>query len=134
MNLFDFSDSVGWLMWIPICPLIAGVVLALLKPSGKVSAMVAIAALTVSLGFSLKAFAGTWGHEAHTLTHNFTWIQIAGVNLEFGVVLNSLTGSMLTMVSFIGLLIFIYSASYMSQDERMGRFFCYLSIFMVGML
>ncbi|MDB2499893.1 NADH-quinone oxidoreductase subunit L, partial [bacterium] len=134
MNLFDFSDSVGWLMWIPICPLIAGVVLALLKPSGKVSAMVAIAALTVSLGFSLKAFAGTWGHEAHTLTHNFTWIQIAGVNLEFGVVLNSLTGSMLAMVSFIGLLIFIYSASYMSQDERMGRFFCYLSIFMVGML
>lgn len=134
MNLFDFSDSVGWLMWIPICPLIAGVVLALLKPSGKVSAMVAIAALTVSLGFSLKAFAGTWGHEAHTLTHNFTWMQIAGVDLEFGVVLNSLTGSMLAMVSFIGLLIFIYSASYMSHDERMGRFFCYLSIFMVGML
>ena len=65
MNLFDFSDSVGWLMWIPICPLIAGVVLALFKPSGKVSALVAIAALAVSLGFSLKAFAGTWGHEAH---------------------------------------------------------------------
>lgn len=121
-------------MWIPICPLIAGVVLALFKPSGKVSAMVAIVALAISLGFSLKAFAGTWGHEAHTLTHNFTWIQIAGVNLEFGVVLNSLTGSMLAMVSFIGLLIFIYSASYMSHDKRMGRFFCYLSIFMVGML
>ena len=121
-------------MWIPICPLIAGVVLALFKPSGKVSALVAIAALAVSLGFSLKAFAGTWGHEAHTLTHNFTWIQIAGVDLEFGVVLNSLTGSMLAMVSFVGLLIFIYSASYMSHDDRMGRFFCYLSIFMVGML
>jgi NADH-quinone oxidoreductase subunit L len=136
MNLLDFSHSVGWLMWIPICPLIAGVVLALLKPAGKVSAVVAIAALAISLGFSLKAFfmTGGHGHEAHTLTHNFTWIQIAGVNIEFGVVLNALTGSMLAMVSFIGLLIFIYSASYMSHDARMGRFFCYLSIFMVGML
>ncbi|MDA0347769.1 MAG: NADH-quinone oxidoreductase subunit L [Verrucomicrobia bacterium] len=134
MNLFDFSHSVGWLLWIPLCPLIAGVLLGFFKPSGKLSAIIAIAALTASLGFSLKAFAMTGGHEAHTLTHNFTWIQIAGVNLEFGVVLNALTGSMLAMVSFIGLLIFIYSASYMSHDARMGRFFCYLSIFMVGML
>jgi len=134
MNLFDFSHSVGWLLWIPICPLIAGVLLGFFKPSGKLSAIIAIAALTASLGFSLKAFAMTGGHEAHTLTHNFTWIQIAGVNLEFGVVLNGLTGSMVAMVCFIGLLIFIYSASYMSHDARMGRFFCYLSIFMVGML
>jgi len=134
MNLLDFSHSVGWLLWIPICPLIAGVILAFFNPTGKFSAIVAIAALAVSLGFSLKAFAGTWGYETHTLTHNFTWIQIAGVNLEFGVVLNALTGSMVAMVCFIGLLIFIYSASYMSHDARMGRFFCYLSIFMVGML
>ena len=134
MNLFDFSHSVGWLLWIPLLPLIAGTFLGLLKPSGKLSAIVAIAALAISLVLSLKAFAMTWDHEAHALTHNFTWIQIAGVNLDFGVVLNPLTGSMLAMVSFIGLLIFIYSASYMSHDARMGRFFCYLSIFMVGML
>ena len=134
MRLFDFTDSIGWLMWIPICPLIAGVFLALLKPSGKVSVMVAITALAISLVLSLKAFAITWGHQAHTVTHNFTWMQIGSVDLEFGVVLNCLTGSMLAMVSFIGLLIFIYSSSYMSHDDRMGRFFCYLSIFMLGML
>tara|TARA_Y100000588_G_scaffold186426_1_gene200343 strand:+ start:826 stop:2832 length:2007 start_codon:yes stop_codon:yes gene_type:complete len=134
MNLFNFTDSVGWLMWVPICPLIAGVFLALLKPSGRVSAFVAIAALAVSLILSLKAFAMTWGHEAQIETHNFTWMHIGGVDLEFGMVLNALTGSMLAMVSLIGLLIFIYSWSYMSHDDRMGRFFCYLSIFMVGML
>jgi NADH-quinone oxidoreductase subunit L len=134
MNFFDFSHSVAWLLWIPLLPLIAGTILGFLKPSGKISALIATAALAASLALSLIAFSMTWGHESHTLTHNFTWIQIAGVNLDFGVVLNPLTGSMVAMVSFIGLLIFIYSASYMSHDKGMGRFFCYLSIFMVGML
>ncbi|MCB1122999.1 MAG: hypothetical protein KJT03_15700, partial [Verrucomicrobiae bacterium] len=78
MNLLDFTDSIGWLLWIPLCPLIAGAVLALLKPSGKISAIVAILALAVSLVLSFKAFlmTGGHGHESHVLVHNFTWIQI----------------------------------------------------------
>jgi NADH-quinone oxidoreductase subunit L len=49
-------------------------------------------------------------------------------------VLDPLNGAMLAMVTFIGLLIFIYSAGYMKDDERMARFFCYLSLFAAGML
>ena len=134
MNLFDFSHSVGWLWWIAFFPLIAAVFLGFFKPSGKIAAVAANAALSVSLLLSIRAFAMTWGPEAGALTANFTWIQVAGVDLEFGVVLNPLTGAMLAMVSFVGLCIFLYSASYMSRDPGMTRFFCYLSLFMVGML
>jgi len=35
---------------------------------------------------------------------------------------------MLVMVSFVGLLIFIYSTGYMARDENYTRFFCFLSL------
>ena len=41
---------------------------------------------------------------------------------------------MLVMVSFVGLLIFIYSVGYMAHDENFTRFFCFLSLFAAAML
>jgi NADH-quinone oxidoreductase subunit L len=41
---------------------------------------------------------------------------------------------MLVMVSFVGLLIFIYSVGYMAHDENFTRFFCFLSLFAGAML
>src|SRR5437879_11588285 len=41
---------------------------------------------------------------------------------------------MLLMVSFVGLIIFIYSIGYMAQDENFTRFFCFLSLFAAAML
>ena len=41
---------------------------------------------------------------------------------------------MLVMVSFVGLLIFIYSTGYMAHDENFTRFFCFLSLFAGAML
>ncbi len=59
---------------------------------------------------------------------------IALARIDFGFVLNPLTSAMTAMVTFVGSLIFIYSAGYMSHDKRMARFFCYLSLFASGML
>jgi NADH-quinone oxidoreductase subunit L len=41
---------------------------------------------------------------------------------------------MLVMVTYVGLLIFIYSVGYMAHDENFTRFFCFLSLFAGGML
>jgi NADH:ubiquinone oxidoreductase subunit 2 (subunit N) len=41
---------------------------------------------------------------------------------------------MLVMVTFVGLLIFIFSLGYMSHDENFSRFFCFLSLFASAML
>ena len=41
---------------------------------------------------------------------------------------------MLVMVTFVGLLIFIYSIGYMAHDENFTRFFCFLSLFAGAML
>jgi NADH-quinone oxidoreductase subunit L len=48
--------------------------------------------------------------------------------------LDPLAGAMLVMVTFVGLLIFIYSVAYMHHDENFTRFFCFLSLFAGAML
>src|ERR1041385_1100771 len=55
-------------------------------------------------------------------------------SLQLGWVLDPLTAVMLLMVTFVGLLIFIYSVGYMAHDENFTRFFCFLSLFAAAML
>ena len=51
-----------------------------------------------------------------------------------GWILDPLAAVMLVMVTFVGLLIFIYSTAYMHHDENFTRFFCFLSLFAAAML
>ena len=67
-------------------------------------------------------------------TFDIPWLTVGDTAIPLGFVLDPLNGAMLAMVTFIGLLIFIYSAGYMKDDRRMARFFCYLSLFAAGML
>ena len=54
--------------------------------------------------------------------------------VDLGWVLDPLAAIMLVMVTFVGLLIFIYSVGYMAHDENFTRFFCFLSLFAGAML
>ncbi len=65
---------------------------------------------------------------------NFSWIQVGTTHVELGWVLDPLAAVMLVMVTFVGLLIFIYSTGYMEHDENYTRFFCFLSLFAGAML
>ena len=65
---------------------------------------------------------------------NFNWFQFGDQWLQLGWVLNPLTAVMLVMVTFVGLLIFIYTTGYMAHDENFTRFFCFLALFAGAML
>ena len=113
--------------------------IALLKqPKRKAAAALAIGSLSISLLLSLWAFAhvlaGWANHLAVRETCNFTWIQVGAAPVQLGWILDPLAAVMLVMVSFVSLLIFIYSIGYMAQDENFTRFFCFLSLFAGAML
>src|SRR4029079_18716147 len=65
---------------------------------------------------------------------NFSWLTVGTQAVELGWVLDPLSAVMLVMVTFVGLLIFIYSTGYMEHDENFTRFFCFLSLFAGAML
>ena len=127
-----------WL--IPALPLAAAGVSALLpQRCRKTSASLAIGAMAVALLLSLCAFAHVLGRAGapERAVFNFDWFQFAAGPagaLRLGWVLDPLAAVMLVMVSFVGLLIFIYSVGYMAHDENFTRFFTFLSLFAGAML
>jgi len=62
------------------------------------------------------------------------WIAITGFQVNFTFVVDHLTLIMLGVVTGVGFLIHLYSASYMAEDEGYWRFFAYLNLFMFFML
>ena len=133
------SPIAGALWLIPALPILASGVIALLKqPRKSLAKALSIGSLAVSLVLALAAFAhvvGGWAHGAAVReTVNFTWLEAGTTQVDLGWVLDPLSAVMLVMVTFVGLLIFIYSTGYMEHDENVTRFFCFLSLFAGAML
>ena len=134
------ASGIAQMLWlIPAVPIVAAGVIALLKqPRRKLAAGLAIGSLAFSLLLALTAFvhvASGWaaGYAVRE-TVNFTWLQFGAATVDLGWVLDPLSAVMLVMVTFVGLLIFIYSTGYMAHDENFTRFFCFLSLFAGAML
>jgi NADH-ubiquinone oxidoreductase chain 5 len=63
-----------------------------------------------------------------------SWIDTENLNVNWGFMFDSLTVVMCSVVTFISLLVHIYSIEYMSHDPHLTRFMCYLSLFTFFML
>jgi NADH-quinone oxidoreductase subunit L len=133
----DWIVSYLWL--IPFLPFLAAGALALTpRPYRSLAAGMAVGAMLLAFLFSAAAFLSTLGpgagDEIHRQYVNFDWLQMGETVLRLGWVLDPLTALMLLMVTFVGLLIFIYSIGYMAHDPNFTRFFCFLSLFAGAML
>jgi NADH-quinone oxidoreductase subunit L len=131
-------ESVTWIvrnLWlIPALPVAAAGASALLKRSQRrLSAGLAIGSMGISLVLSLMAFAQALADPARRVV-TFNWMQFGDQWVQLGWLLDPLAAVMLVMVSFVGLLIFIYSLGYMAHDDNFTRFFCFLSLFAGAML
>src|SRR5580704_17891106 len=125
---------VRYLWLIPALPILAAGIGALLKQSQrKFAGGLAIASMSLSFVLAVVAFAHLL-LEPSRLFLNFRWMQFGSEWVNLGWVLDPLAGVMLVMVTFVGLLIFIYSVAYMHHDENFTRFFCFLSLFAGAML
>jgi NADH-quinone oxidoreductase subunit L len=134
------DSFVAHLWLIPALPLLAAGLGAVTPRRGRVfAAGVAIAALGGSLLFSIVALSQTLGPVEgatpgeHFVT-NFAWFDLGQDTVRLSWLLDPLTAFMCVMVSFVGLLIFIFSLGYMREDDNFARFFCFLSLFAAAML
>lgn len=127
-----------WL--IPALPMLAAGLTALApQRCRKFAASLAIGSMIGAFLLSLCAFAHALqvGPDGPKEFFNFDWLHFAAGDagvLKLGWVLDPLTAVMLVMVTFVGMLIFIYSVGYMAHDENFTRFFTFLSLFAGAML
>jgi NADH-quinone oxidoreductase subunit L len=64
----------------------------------------------------------------------YTWMTVMGLKLEVGFQIDSLTAMMMCVVTFVSLMVHIYTIGYMAEDEGYNRFFSYISLFTFSML
>lgn len=124
-----------WL--IPALPMAAAGVIAVTKqPYRRTSASLSIGSMGLAFILSCVAFFQTLHSEEEFSRAfcNVAWLQFGTETLKLGWMLDPLTAVMLVMVTFVGLLIFIYSTGYMAHDPNFTRFFCFLSLFAGAML
>src|ERR1019366_9672317 len=127
------SVQFAWL--IPALPLLAAVIGALTPRRGR--ALASGAAIVAMVGATLLSCAALTGALADPAAHqtcNFTWFGLGTGAVQLGWLLDPLTGFMCVMVSFVSLLIFIFSLGYMREDANFKQFFCFLSLFAAAML
>ena len=130
MNL---SAQSLWL--IPVLPLLAAGIGALAPRTGRgIAAGSAILALAVSFVLSCLALARALQSPAAHAVFNFAWFDLGHNAVRLGFLLDPLTAVMCVMVTFVGLLIFIFSLGYMKEDANFKQFFCFLSLFAAAML
>ncbi|MEY4939207.1 MAG: NADH-quinone oxidoreductase subunit [Verrucomicrobiota bacterium] len=124
------------LLWvIPALPLLAASIGALTPRSGrKLAAGTAIVAMAAAFLVSCSALLGALAEPAKHAFYNFAWFDLGASSVRLGWLLDPLTAFMCVMVTFVGLLIFIFSTGYLREDENFARFFCFLSLFAAAML
>src|SRR4029453_15144058 len=64
----------------------------------------------------------------------YEWMVIGGLKMEIGFLVDGLTAMMMCVVTFVSLMVHIYTIGYMEEDEGYNRFFAYISLFTFSML
>ena len=64
----------------------------------------------------------------------YTWMVVGGLKMEVGFLVDGLTAMMMCVVTFVSLMVHLYTIGYMEEDEGYNRFFGYISLFTFSML
>jgi NADH-quinone oxidoreductase subunit L len=91
--------------------------------------------LGVLVAFILSAL--TLNDVLNGATYNgtvYNWMTVAGMKLEVGFQIDSLSAMMMCVVTFVSLMVHVYTIGYMAEDEGYNRFFAYISLFTFSML
>jgi NADH-quinone oxidoreductase subunit L len=133
--------SASTLLAVPMAPLIGAALAGILGTTfgGNVigrRASHTITILGVLIAFilsamTLKSVAMDGARFNETL---YTWMVVGGLKMEIGFLVDGLTAMMMVVVTFVSLMVHLYTIGYMEEDKGYNRFFAYISLFTFSML
>jgi NADH-quinone oxidoreductase subunit L len=137
----------GLFIWpIILLPLLSFLIIAFfIRPfvskESRAAGYIAIAAIGGSLLLSLLALIGVMNSDPpHEIAvHDINWLAIGDLNVQIGVMVDSLTAVMLVVVTLVSLMVQIYSLGYMKNNWDKGpaayhRYYAWMSLFTASML
>src|ERR1041385_2890777 len=75
-----------------------------------------------------------WTQGQHIVEHHLRWFDFGPLHINVGMHVDGLTAMMFVVVTFISLMVHVYSTGYMHGDVRYTYFFAALSLFTASML
>ena len=132
--------SANTLLAVPLAPLVGAMLAGIFgtKLGGNLlgrRASHTVTILGVFIAFILSAM--TLSHVMDGAGFNATiyeWMVVGGLRMEIGFMIDGLTAMMMVVVTFVSLMVHIYTIGYMAEDEGYNRFFSYISLFTFSML
>ncbi len=133
--------SVTQLVWVPLAPLLGALVAGVLGTQlggnwlgRRAVHTLTIGAVAVACALSLLTL---WQVITQGASFNGTlyeWMVVGGLRMEIGFMVDGLTALMMCVVTFVSLMVHVYTIGYMADDPGYNRFFSYLSLFTFAML
>jgi NADH-quinone oxidoreductase subunit L len=120
---------------VPLAPLFGAIVAGMLgRVIGRtLSHVVTIAGVAVSFTASVLVFQDVLAGHTYNGTV-YTWMVLGDLRFEVGFLIDALTAMMMLVVTFVSLMVHIYTIGYMHDDPGYQRFFSYISLFTFSML
>ncbi|MDQ7050664.1 MAG: proton-conducting transporter membrane subunit [Enterobacterales bacterium] len=125
------------LLAIVLLPLVAALVVGLLgsKMPRQWAHRLTTLAVGASCYLSIGVANGLLFGDAEPLNYNlYTWAQLGNFSINVGFMIDALTATMMAVVTFVSLMVHIYTIGYMKDDPGYQRFFSYISLFTFAML
>lgn len=120
---------------IPLLPLLAAVIVGLFGRCLPRASAHWITILGVAASFGLSAYVFQHALEGHVFNGAvYTWLVSGGTSFEVGFLIDKLSATMMVVVTFVSLMVHIYTIGYMEEDPGYARFFSYISLFTFSML
>jgi NADH-quinone oxidoreductase subunit L len=134
----------GYVIWIPLLPLIGFVVLGLFgrRHLTKISGGLGTASLFIAAILSFKAAYQYFlvdgqlnGVYQKFMPYQFKWLAFAnGMSIDMGIVIDPISVMMLVVITTVSLMVHLFSLGYMKGEERFATYYAFLSLFTFSML
>ncbi|MGB3047624.1 NADH-quinone oxidoreductase subunit L [Dokdonella sp.] len=125
------------LLTIVLAPLFGALVAGLFgKRIGRVAShSVTIAGVALSCVLSiLVLYKLVWGGAEVFNQNIYTWFEVGSTSAHVGFLIDRLTAMMMVVVTFVSLMVHVYTIGYMAEDDGYERFFSYIALFTFSML
>ncbi|MBQ0931354.1 NADH-quinone oxidoreductase subunit L [Ideonella alba] len=128
--------SQNLLLTVPLAPLVGSIVAGLAgKVVGRRGAhLITILGVLVAFICSAMVLQSVAVDGARFNATIYEWMSVGPLKMEVGFLVDGLTAMMMCVVTFVSLMVHIYTIGYMEEDPGYQRFFSYISLFTFSML
>jgi len=120
---------------IPLLPLLAAILVGLFGKQLPRAAAHIITILGVGAAFTLSVY--VLNDAMTSAPYNatvYSWLKSGNFTFEIGFLIDRLSAMMMVVVTFVSLMVHVYTIGYMHEDKGYTRFFSYISLFTFSML